>query len=398
MSSLPIPFGHYDLLEEVGSGASAVVYRAQDKTLLREVAVKIFNPAFLQDSSFVESVYREARIIARLDHPNIITLYEVDQAEARLYLSMEYAAHSSLEQHIRRNSRGLEWHRALTILEGICSALQYAHTNNIVHCDLKPSNILMRTETTPIVGDFGLARIVNQAQTSQRISSGFVGTPAYTAPELWDGCPPTIASDIYALGCIVYEMLTGRALFEGPTPLQIMRLHDKGPVFEADQASRITAEVRAVLAMALNKDPGGRICSCAAFLSCLKGPSVAPTLKAGAATKPGAGITTPEPDAYAGLYQELRAALEPKQLRQADKVTKRIMLLSGDQVEEGRFPDEKIYQVKCKDLRSLDNMWRFYADEGLFRRILEGVGRYGLGFVDREHFAEKLRQCGIPTT
>jgi serine/threonine-protein kinase len=203
-------------------------------------------------------------------HPNIITVYEVGEADGRLYIAMELANGPSLAQTIADRGR-LAWNEMLAILKPGCDALDYAHAQGIVHRDLKPANILLDKDRGALLTDFGFARIMGDNSVSMSLSGGILGTPAYIAPEVWELEVAKPAADIYALGCVVYEMLTGQVLFTGKTPMQIMRAHDQGPQWSPTPAwsAGAPAGVETVLRQALARQPDARYSSAGAVWQAL---------------------------------------------------------------------------------------------------------------------------------
>ncbi len=256
--------GKYQLLEELGRGGFATVYRALNTTLDREEALKVLHPQLLVDPGFVARFLREARAIANLRHPHIVTVYEVGNADGRLFISMELALGSDLGRAIAERAR-IPWAEALELLRPVCEALDYAHAQKVVHRDLKPSNILLDPARGPLLSDFGFARLMGGSSQSLSLSGGILGTPAYIAPEVWELDAATPAADIYALGCIAFEMLTGQVLFTGATPIQAMRAHDRGPVLPLAWPEGVPVGVAEVLGKALAREPGAR-CSSATAL------------------------------------------------------------------------------------------------------------------------------------
>lgn len=249
--------GKYQLTRVIGAGASAEVFQGQDTTLGRDVAVKVLFPHLLYDPSFVRRFYQEARTVAALAHPNIVTIYEVGQEHGRLFIVMELAR-ESLATRLHRTG-ALPWPAALRLLQPICAALDFAHGLGVVHRDLKPGNILMSAHEAPLIADFGFAHVLGEQSQSITIgSSRIVGTGPYVAPELWDGQAASAASDMYALGCIIVELITGAVLFSGATPMQVMRAHALGPRLPAAWPRGVPDGVEQVLRRVFASDPEQR--------------------------------------------------------------------------------------------------------------------------------------------
>ena len=260
--------GKYRILAEIGKGGFATVYRALDTTLDREVALKVLDPLLMRDATWVSRFHREARAVARLKHPHIVTIYEIGEVEGRLFIAMELVEGPSLAGRIAESGR-LSWDETLAILEQVADALDYAHGQGVLHRDLKPGNILLDPQRGAILTDFGFARLVGESSMSVSVSGGVVGTPAYIAPEVWDGEEPTRQTDLYALGCIVYEMLTGEVLFSGKTPSVVMRKHlMEGPQLPdaAQWPKGVPAGVADVVPRALLRHPRERFASAGRFV------------------------------------------------------------------------------------------------------------------------------------
>lgn len=203
----------------LGQGGMGLVYRAVQKNLGRTVALKVLSPELSADSDFVERFTREARALALLNHPNIVAVYDSGIHERVPYLVMEYVEGSSLRALM--GSSGLSAERALEIVVQICDALQYAHSQGVVHRDIKPENILVDREGRVKVADFGLARLAEPRTSQVTRSSVILGTPHYMAPEQIEN-PAAVdhRADLYSLGVILYEMLTGGlplGRFEAPS-------------------------------------------------------------------------------------------------------------------------------------------------------------------------------------
>jgi serine/threonine-protein kinase len=256
--------GKYRILEELGSGGFATVYRALDTTLDREVALKVLHPQLLTDPTFIGRFKREARAMAKLDHQHIAPVYEVGEADGRVYIALHLARGPNLAEMIARRGR-FSWRETLDLLQPVCGALDYAHSRGVVHRDLKPANILVDRARGPVLTDFGFARLVGESSASLSASGGILGTPAYIAPEIWELDAAEPAADVYALGCIAYEMLTGEVLFAGKTPMQAMRAHDRGPQFPEAWSEGVPERIEFVLNKALARDPAARYPGAGAF-------------------------------------------------------------------------------------------------------------------------------------
>jgi eukaryotic-like serine/threonine-protein kinase len=265
MSSDTRTLGKYRILEEIGHGGFATVYRALDTVLEREVALKVLKPGWTDDAKAVERFMREARAASRLDQPGIVTIYDVGSAESRLFIAMKLLAGQSLDQLIKGNGP-LSWERTLNIVQQVTEALDYAHGKGLVHRDLKPGNIIVSEGDRAVLTDFGLVRSAEQASLSTGSTGGVLGTPEYIPPEVWEGQAATKASDIYALACVVYEMLTGKALFAAETGAAVMRKHVLvGPEFPASWPPGVPGDVATALRKALVHEPDQRYATASEF-------------------------------------------------------------------------------------------------------------------------------------
>jgi LuxR family maltose regulon positive regulatory protein len=249
--------GRYELLEEIGQGGFAVVYRAHDRQLDRLVALKELRPMLLADPASVRDFRQEARNIARLNHPHVVTIYDVYEAGQRQFIVMHLVDGASLEALITAQGR-LSWGETVEIITALADGLDYAHAQNILHRDLKPANILLDSRHGPMLSDFGLAKLIGNAATSVTAGGGVVGTPHYIAPEVWEGQGSTRQSDIYALGCILYEMLLGEKLFPGDTPPAVMMSHFRPLALPAAWPDGVPPGVTALLTTALARNPAER--------------------------------------------------------------------------------------------------------------------------------------------
>jgi serine/threonine protein kinase len=261
--------GKYRIVEELGASGFAIVFKAVDTTLDREVALKILHPPLLADRRFVHNFRQEAKTLAALRHPQIILIYEVGEIEGRIFIAMELARGTSLAKAIASRQR-IPWDETLVLLKPVCEALDYAHEQNVVHRDLKPANLLIDKQRGALLTDFGFAKLLAENAASMSMSGGIAGTPGYIAPEVWENNAADAPVDIYALGCILYEMLTGDVLFKGQTPIQAMRAHDRGPQFLATWPEDTPAGMADVLRKALAREPAERYVSAGALWHALK--------------------------------------------------------------------------------------------------------------------------------
>lgn len=258
--------GKYELHEQLGRGGFGTVYRAIDTTLDRVVALKILHPQLTTDPDFLERFRNEARLVASLRSPHIVTIHELGEVDGRVFIAMEYLAGGSLKQ--RLESGPIPYPETVEIMRQVCDGLSVAHAKGLVHRDIKPGNILLDEDGRAVIADFGLARAVQLSSTSTSSSTGGVGTPAYRAPELWRGKPPASPStDIYSLGCVLSEMLTGKVLFDGSTPDEIITQHlVDGPQVPVSYPAGVPELMQAFIAQALNKDPQERFSSTSSYI------------------------------------------------------------------------------------------------------------------------------------
>lgn len=255
--------GRYAVVEPVGSGGMAEVYRARDELLGRDVAVKVLNDRLSRDRSFVERFRREAQSAANLNHPNVVSLYDYGADDGAYYIVMEYIEGKSLGE-IVGESGALMPERAAEIASDVAAALERAHSSGLVHRDIKPTNIMVTTSGQTKVTDFGIARALGQSteQTQMTQTGMVIGTAAYLSPEQAQGNPVDARSDVYSLGCVLYEMLTGRPPFTGDAPLAIAYKHVReDPVPPSAVNPDVPRELDAVALKALSKNPDNRYSS-----------------------------------------------------------------------------------------------------------------------------------------
>lgn len=223
----PEKIGRYEIKSELGRGGMATVYRGYDPRFEREVAVKVLPPELIHaDPHFRLRFEREAKIIAQLEHPSIVPVYDVGEEDNQPYFVMRYMNGGSLSERIKTGTFSVD--AAAKLLEQIAPGLDEAHIKGIVHRDLKPSNILFTNKGVPLISDFGIAKFTQEA--GNMTGSAIIGTPAYMAPEQAGGEAVDGRADIYALGVILYEMLTGKQPYQADTPLAVAIKHLTEPV------------------------------------------------------------------------------------------------------------------------------------------------------------------------
>jgi tetratricopeptide (TPR) repeat protein len=248
----------YRVLGELGRGGAGVVYKARQLTLNRLVALKVIQAGQQALPGAVDRFRAEAEAVARFQHPNIIQVYEVGEHEGLGYLALEYAAGGSLETAIAGTPQDAGASAAL--LEGLARAIHYAHECGIIHRDLKPANVVMTEGRVPKITDFGLAKLLEQ-EGAATVSGTILGTPSYMAPEqfLGDSREITPAADVYALGAILYETLTGRPPFKGATPLSTLdQVANQEPLDPSKLQRNTPPDLETICLKCLEKDPSRR--------------------------------------------------------------------------------------------------------------------------------------------
>src|SRR5215217_8585115 len=289
--------GRYRVVRKLGSGGMADVYLAEDEELGRRVAIKILNERHANDEQFVERFRREAKNAAGLSHPNIVSIYDRGEAEGTYYIAMEYLDGRSLKELIL--SRGPAPPRiAIEYVRQILAALRFAHRHGVVHRDIKPHNIMVDAEGRLTVTDFGIAR-AEQAGSSQMTEAGsIIGTAQYLSPEQARGAPVDQTSDLYSVGIVLYELLTGTVPFNGDTPVEIAMKHlSQTPQPPSAKRHDVPPDLDKVVLRALAKDPADRYRSAEEMDADLdrvgRGLGVAPeTAEAATTVLAGAGATS----------------------------------------------------------------------------------------------------------
>ena len=254
----------YRILRRIGSGGMADVWLAEDAHLQREVALKVLHPRFAQDTEFVERFRREAEAAAGLQHPNIVAVYDRGEVDGTYYIAMQYLQGSTLKQLI---DAGLSPQQAAGLIRQVLEGARFAHRHGIVHRDLKPQNVIVDAEGKATVTDFGIA----QAGVSEITQAGSVlGTPHYLSPEQAQGFEVTAVSDLYSVGVMLYEALTGRVPFEGDSAVAVaMKQVSQPPQRPSSIKPEVSPALDAVVMRALEKEPGRRFQSADAFIAAI---------------------------------------------------------------------------------------------------------------------------------
>jgi len=256
--------GRYRVLRRIGSGGMAVVWLADDTHLQRQVALKVLHPQFVQDGEFVARFQREAESAAGLQHPNIVAVFDRGEADGTPYIAMQYLEGPTLKQLI---DKGLAPEEAVRLIRQVLEGARFAHRHGIVHRDLKPQNVIVDGEGKATVTDFGIAR----AGVSEITQAGSVmGTPHYLSPEQAQGLGVTAVSDLYSVGVMLYEALTGQVPFEGDSAVAVaMKQVSQPPQRPSSVNPQVSPALDAAVMRALEKEPGRRFQNADAFIAAL---------------------------------------------------------------------------------------------------------------------------------
>jgi serine/threonine protein kinase len=247
----------YQLLDPLGKGGMAFVYRARDLMLERLVAVKVLREDFSRDPAFQERFRQEARAAANLSHPNIVTMHDFGLDDGLLFLVMEYVPGTDLKTLIKQRGR-FTTEEAVPLLIQACAGIGYAHRAGLVHCDVKPQNMLVTPDMRLKVADFGIARALAAIHPDE-LNDVVWGSPQYFAPEQASGAAPSPASDVYSLGIIMYEMLTSSLPFQATTTIDLARLHvEADPPLLSELIADISPTLEQILGKVLSKEPSQR--------------------------------------------------------------------------------------------------------------------------------------------
>lgn len=305
----PMLSNRYKLLETVGAGGMAVVYRAQDMMLERPVSIKLLRQDFSGNQAFRQQFRLEAKAAANLSHPNIVTVHDFGFDSGRLFIVMEFMPGKNLKTLIRERGR-IPVQEAASLIAQACAGIGYAHRAGLVHCDVKPHNLIVTPDRRLKVTDFGIARALASINPNEQTDEVW-GSPQYFSPEQASGLAPSPASDVYSLGVVLYEMLTGQLPFTASDAQELARQHREARPVPPRRLNRdIPNELEQIIMKVLSKEPSQRYRS-ADQLGRLLTPFTAPS---DAAPPYAAEPAQPPPQHYAPQPQ---AAYRPRPQSQA---------------------------------------------------------------------------------
>jgi serine/threonine protein kinase len=254
-----VNYGRYQIIEEVGQGSMGLVYRAHDPQIDRQVALKVLRRDRITGESFVNRFLKEARVIGRLSHPNIVTVHDVGQDGVDIYIAMEFIEGAPLNEIVRGN--GLSIEKIIELGIQAAETLNYAHQKGVVHRDIKPSNIILQPNGLIKITDFGIAHLEDSSETLQTREGDIMGTPAYMSPEQVLGKSVDGRTDIFSLGTVLYELTTGRSPFAGAgknIASVFNKIIHQDPQELAFDSDRIPQEFSAIVMKCLRKSPDER--------------------------------------------------------------------------------------------------------------------------------------------
>jgi serine/threonine-protein kinase len=247
----------YEVIEQIGKGGMAVVYRARDQMLERQVAVKVLREDYSRDAAFQERFRQEAKAAANLTHPNIVTVHDFGLDNGQLFIVMENVPGTDLKTLLRKRGR-FNPNEALPLMIQACAGIGYAHRAGLVHCDVKPQNMLVTPDMRLKVTDFGIARALSTIKPDEQ-SDIVWGSPHYFAPEQAGGGAPSPASDVYSLGVILYELLTGALPFQAPSASGLAHLHlEAEPPPISEMLPEVSPTLEQILLKVMAKEPAQR--------------------------------------------------------------------------------------------------------------------------------------------
>jgi eukaryotic-like serine/threonine-protein kinase len=247
----------YQLLERIGSGGMADVFRARDLMLERTVAIKVLHEHYSEEKGFKERFRMEARAAANLSHPNIVTVHDFGFDNEQLYIVMEHIPGKDLKTILRQRGR-YTIEEAIPLIVQACAGIGYAHRAGLVHCDVKPHNMIVTPDGRLKVTDFGIARALSTIMPDERADVVW-GSPQYFSPEQATGEAPSPASDVYSLGIVLYEMITGALPFTAPDSQELARLHlEQPPIPPREYIPDIPTALEEIVLKVLSKEPAAR--------------------------------------------------------------------------------------------------------------------------------------------
>ncbi|MBP7998307.1 MAG: protein kinase [Chloroflexi bacterium] len=336
--------GKYRIIERLGRGGMAEVYKAYDENLERFVALKLMHPFLADEGDFVGRFRREAKAMAALNHPNIVDVYDFSTTGGRSYIAMEYLALGSLKdklEELANKGQRLSLAEAIQIILQITNALAYAHSRGMIHRDIKPPNIMFNDHGAAVLTDFGIAKVVSGPSYTQ--TGAMVGSPAYMSPEQGLGKPGDERSDIYSLGVLFFQLATGQLPYSADTPLAVVLKHVSAPVPDPGQLNpSIPDNIRHIIEKAMAKEPTERYQSAKALADDLRqvlrtgdpvllGAVPAELLKEQATPPPMSGVGTPPPVTTA--YNTPRPVLEGTRIAPKGDKTMMIPTVGGEATE-----------------------------------------------------------------
>src|SRR5215216_2018220 len=247
----------YQLLERLGAGGMSDVFRARDLMLERSVAIKVLHEDYSNDEAFQQRFRQEARAAANLSHPNIVTVHDFGLDHGQLFLVMEHIPGKDLKTILRQRGR-FSVEEAIPLMVQACAGIGYAHRAGLVHCDVKPHNMIVTPDARLKVTDFGIARALSSIMPDERADVVW-GSPQYFSPEQATGEAPSPASDVYSLGVVMYEVLTGALPFTAPTSEELALLHlQADPIPPSEYVPDIPSALEQIILKVLSKEPAAR--------------------------------------------------------------------------------------------------------------------------------------------
>ena len=247
----------YQLLEQLGSGGMSDVFRARDLMLERSVAIKLLHEHYSNDRAFQQRFRHEARAAANLSHPNIVTVHDFGFDHGQLFIVMEYIPGKDLKTLLRQRGR-FSVEEAIPLMVQACAGIGYAHRAGLVHCDVKPHNMIVTPDARLKVTDFGIARALSTITPDEKADVVW-GSPQYFSPEQAAGEAPSPASDVYSLGIVLYEVLTGALPYNAPTSEELARLHlQASPIPPSEYIPDIPSALEEIVLKVLSKEPSAR--------------------------------------------------------------------------------------------------------------------------------------------